>query len=276
MKLFKRKIKPNDFLEEDLPSSRPELFWDIMKNEFRKLFFVAGVLIVFALPFLAMHVFLDYELIAMESQGASSNWPHYVFLIANPFLAAIFGIGIAGSLRIIKRLCYMDPVFLWDDFKKGVKQNARQCVLFSFLIGIFFSICYLFRVNNPSSFVSNIPLGIFALIVFPCLMFAYPVIGTYTTKISETFSLSCRLYPKAFLTNLIPLVAFLSVYFFELIPDLVLKYALILLFLLLISPLMLLGFFLYSSYLFDKFINKEKYPELVGRGIRRKKEKEED
>ncbi len=275
MKPFKRKIKDNDFLEDELPSSRPELFWDIVKNEFRKLFFVSGALIVFALPFLAAHFFLDYELIALEGQEASSSWPHYVFLIVNPFLTAIFGIGVAGSLRIIKRLSYMEPVFLWDDFKKGVRQNVKQCLLFSFLIGLFFSICYLFRVNDPSSFLSNIPLGVFALIVFPCLMFAYPVIGTYATKISETFSLSSRLYPKAFLTNLIPLALFLSVYFFELIPDLVLKYALILLFLLLLSPLLFLGFFLYSSYLFDKFINKEKYPELVGRGIKRKKREED-
>lgn len=276
MKLFKRKTKDNDFLEDELPSSRPELFWDIVKNEFRKLFFVSGALIVFALPFLATRLFLDYELIALEAQEASSSWPHYVFLIVNPFLTAIFGIGIAGSLRIIKRLSYMEPVFLWDDFKKGVKQNITQCMLFSFLIGLFFSICYLFRVNNPSSFVNNIPLGVFALIIFPCLMFAYPVIGTYATKISETFSISTRLYPKAFLTNLIPLFAFLSAYFFELIPDLVLKYALILLFLLLLSPLLSLGFFLYSSYLFDKFINKEKYPELVDRGIKRKKQGKED
>ncbi len=275
MKLFKRKIKTNDFLEEELPSSRPALFGDILKNEFRKLFFVSGALIVFALPFLAAHFFLDYELIALESAEESSSWPHYLFLLLNPFLTSIFGIGLAGSLRIIKRLCYMDPVFLWDDFKKGVRQNVRQCLLFSFLIGLFFSICYLFRVNNPSSLLSNIPLGVFALIVFPCLMFAYPVIGTYSTKASETFSLSFRLYPKAFLTNLIPLFAFLSAYFFELIPDLVLKYALILLYLLLVSPLLFLGFFLYSSYLFDKFINKEKYPELVDRGIRRRNKKED-
>ena len=46
--------------------------------------------------------------------------------------------------------------------------------------------------------------------------------------------------------------------------------ALFLLFSILVLPLLLLGFFLYETYLLDKYVNKEKFPELYDRGIHRK------
>lgn len=270
--LWKKKTKTVDFEEGDLPSTRPALFWDVMKNEFRKLFGVSLLLLLFALPFLAARFFCDFYLYALLSQGAeNTSWPSYLFLILNPIATAIFGVGIGGALRIIKRLCYLEPVFFWEDFKLGVKQNGKQAVLFSFLIGLCFSGTYAIHLMDPNNLLFDIPVGIFALLIYPSLLFAFPVICIYTTRAGETLNLSARLYLKAFLKNLIPLIAFLAPFFFEFIPDLIVKYIAILAFLVLLSPLYLMAFFLYESYLLDRYVNKEKYPELVDRGIHRKK-----
>lgn len=270
--LWKKKTKTVDFEEGDLPSTRPALFWDVMKNEFRKLFGVSLLLLLFALPFLAARFFCDFYLYALLSQGAeNTSWPSYLFLILNPIATAIFGVGIGGALRIVKRLCYLEPVFFWEDFKLGVKQNGKQAVLFSFLIGLCFSGTYAIHLMDPNNLLFDIPVGIFALLIYPSLLFAFPVICIYTTRVGETLNLSARLYLKAFLKNLIPLIAFLAPFFFEIIPDLIVKYIAILAFLVLLPPLYLMAFFLYESYLLDRYVNKEKYPELVDRGIHRKK-----
>lgn len=268
--LFKKEPKKIDFQEEQLPSSRPELFWDIIKNEFRKLFFVSFTLLVFALPFLGLRFFCDFYSYALVLNGQEATWPRYIFLVGNPLCCLVFGIGIGGCMRIIKRLCYLQPVFLWEDFKLGIKQNGKQSALGAFLIGLFFSATYLLHLLHPESLLWDIPFGLFALMVYPGLFFAFVVIATYTTRIGETFSLSFKLYFKSFLTSLIPLIVFCLPFFFEYVPDLVLKYILILAFLIFVSPLYLLGIFLYQTSLLDKFVNKEKYPELVDRGIHRK------
>lgn len=268
--LFKKEPKKVDFIEEQLPSSRPALFWDVIKNEFRKLFFVSFALLVFALPFLALRFFCDFYAYGLLSKGQDATWPRYIFLVANPFCCLIFGIGLGGCLRIIKRLCYLQPVFLWEDFRLGVKQNGKQSALTCFLIGLFFSATYVLHILHPDSLLWDIPFGLFALMVYPGLLFAFVIISTYTTKVGETFSLSFKLYFRSFLTSLVPLAAFCLPFFFEYVPDLILKYILILVFVIFLSPLYLLGLFLYESYLLDKYVNKEKYPELVDRGIRRK------
>ncbi len=272
MKLFAKKPKKEDFLESGLPSSRPALFWDVLRNEYRKLMGVALLLLIFALPFLALHFFVDAYVIALENSGSENAiFPHYLFLAFNPFATMIFGLGVGSLMRIIKRLCYLEPVFFFEDWKAGIKQNGRQSALGGFLIGLFFSGTYLFHLLRPEELLWDMPLGIFALIIYPIFLFSFPIIATYKTNWNETYSLSARIYLKAFLTNLLPLAAFLTPYLFEMIPDLVVKYIAIFFFLLFVAPLILLAFFLYESYLLDKYINKEKYPELYDRGIHRKK-----
>ncbi len=272
MKLFVKKPKKEDFLESGLPSSRPALFWDILRNEYRKLIGIALLLLLFALPFLALHFFVDSYVIALEKAGNEDTaFPHYLFLACNPIATLVFGLGVGSLMRIIKRLCYLEPIFFFEDWKLGLKQNGRQAALSGFLIGLFFSGTYLFHLLRPNELLWDMPLGIFALIIYPVFLFSFPVIATYETKWSETYSLSARLYLKAFLTNLLPLAVFLAPYLFEMIPDLVVKYIVIFFFLFFLAPLLLLSFFLYESYLLDKYVNKEKYPELYDRGIHRKK-----
>lgn len=267
---FKKKPRSVDFTAAGLPSSRPALFWDILRNEHRKLFGAAVLLSLFLLPFIALHIFTDFELLMFQKNEVNEVWPHYIFLAALPLCTAIYGVGLGGVLRIIRRFCYLESVFFWEDFKLGLKQNAKQYALFSFLIGVCFSICYLGRITHSEDILWNIPFGIFALILFPCLMFAFVPIATYSNSFMQNLSLSSRIYLKAFLTNLLPLILFLSPLFFEFIPDLAVKYIVFLLFSILVWPLFLLGFFLYQTYLLDKYINKEKFPELYDRGIHRK------
>ena len=259
-------------MADDLPSSRPALFWDILRNEYRKLLAISAVLILFAVPFLACHFLTDAWVIALEGSGSENTvFPRYIFLALNPVATLIFGLGVGGCLRIIKRLCYLEPVFFYEDLKLGIKQNGRQSAVGSFFIGLFFSGTYIFRLLRPAEFLWNIPVGLFALVVYPSFLFSFPIISTYKINTGQAFSVGARMYFKTFVFSLIPLSLFLAPYLFEMIPDLVIKYIAILLFLLL-SPMWLLSFFLYETHFLDKYINKENYPELYGRGLHKKNE----
>lgn len=281
-RLFKRKPRAADFQEENLPSNRWQLFFDVLKNQFRKLFLASLLLVAFALPFLLLHIFIDffkaanfssYSLGNMTEEAYQSSllYLESIFLAINPLATAIFGIGLAGVMRIIKRLCYLEPVFLGDDFKKGVKQNWRPVVLTTFLIGLLFSVCMFVRNLDTSAWYLNIPIALFCSLFYPILLLMIPASTIYSLKYTEAISLSSRLYARVFLPFLPILILFIGPFFFEYIPDLFIKYLVILLFVLLFSSLLLVGLFLVESSFLDRYINKAQYPALVDKGIRRHK-----
>lgn len=281
-RLFKGKTRASDFTEEDLPHNRYELFFDILRNQFRKLFVVSSLLFAFALPFLFLHGFIDFFKAANHSAFALGNmseeaykasilYLEAIFLSLNPLATAIFGIGLSGVMRITKRLCYLEPVFLGDDFRKGVKENSRQVVMTCFLIGLFFSVCLFVRNLDSSAWYLNISIALFSSLIYPVLLLMIPVSSVYSLKYGEAVSVSFRLYARVFLPFLPILLLFISPFFFEYIPDFIVKYLVIALFVLFFGSLFPTSLFLVESNFLDRYINKDRYPELVDKGIVRRK-----
>ena len=279
---FFEKTASRDYEEDDLPSTRPEVFWDVLKNQYRVLLGISLLLFLFALPFLGVHLYLDLQKavtyqaftvgsLAEDAYQDQIDMLNRLLLITIPIGAMIFSIGLAGAARIFKRLCFLQPVFFFDDFKKGIKENTWYFMGMAFLSSAIFSIFAWIRTLDSSNFIYSILLALSLVIVYPAFLFFIPVASLYQTKFLTAVGISFRIYVRSFLPFLPFLLGFVAPLGVEFIPDVAIKYIVLCLALVLVGPLLTLAFFLFSYWRFDKYINKERYPELVDRGVHRKK-----
>jgi hypothetical protein len=278
MNIFKRKIKSEDLTPSEMPSSRPALFWDILKNNFRPLLGISLLLLAFSLPLLVNLAFLNFEkyylgtklsagTLAQSDYDIQASYLSNLFLLLNPIAVSIFALGLSGVLRIIKRLCYLEPVFFWDDFRKGFKQNAFPTWVNLFFLSVLFSLTFFVHALNPDNILLDIPLGLFVMMVYPVSLYLLIIQSVYEIRITNAIILAYKIYFRSFLQTLPLLLAFIAPFFFEYIPDLLVKFITLPLFLLLFAPIYFISLFLFVSSLLDKYVNKKEYPVLYRKGL---------
>ncbi len=151
--------KSEGYARASLPSNRWELFWDIFKGRFGKLFIINLLVILFCIPFFAMLIFrymsiANYGITYPFSQsfgvgygalpsmeGAEEsiiflvNLTTYIF---SPLAFCIAGIGIAGATYVIRNMVWTEGIFVANDFWYGIKKNFKQIILILFVYSIVF------------------------------------------------------------------------------------------------------------------------------------------
>ena len=268
---MKRKYKAKDFTYEDMPCNRWQVFLDIIKLHWRTILFLGLMLLLFSLPLYGFSFYIDFKKASLSSAFNSSNIDEetfinsiknleFIYIAILPICLSILSIGLAGIIRIIKRLCYIEPVFLLDDFKKGIKQNIKLYILlFLALSFINFITIYLYK-SFPNNIASYIPLGLAVTLIYPVFLIMLVVIPTYNVNFSQAISNSYKIYFRSFFIILGIGIVVCSPVFFNLITDVVLKYLLI----------SLVGMFLIITSKLDKYINKTMFPQLYDKGVKRK------
>jgi hypothetical protein len=130
-----------------LPSTRWQSFSDIIKNRWSVLLRTGLILLLFALPLLIHATFVriavyEFDLAyqegmigAGEARSEIGQTLNAGNLMAIP-LFLVFGIGLAGVLRIMRQLVWQESVFFGHDFKLGLKAHIREVVVGLLAIGI--------------------------------------------------------------------------------------------------------------------------------------------
>ena len=124
----KTHVNNTDFLASDLPKNRKELFFDVLKNQWRNLLILALIIFVMFLPFVVLRY---YNLIIINNliSGSSEDLANEVFNSSFVYnfvvflLMIIIGIFFGGVGRIYKKLAYNEGFFIGADFIKGIKEN---------------------------------------------------------------------------------------------------------------------------------------------------------
>ena len=274
MKLFNsNKASQKKFEPSDLPSTRKKQFGNILKLNYRSLVFAGVMLLLFFLPTMVCIVYRDtsqiniiqkYEGDELANQLRFSNLLFSWLLIPSMM---IFSLALAGSLKIIRRLLWGEPVFLKDDFLIGIKENYKGYLVISLFGGILNAINTVVVSYLPgNNFLSYLPLIALLALFYPVIfVFAfYNVI--YTGKIGRNLINSTKLYFRSvFITFLFCLLCY-SLILIKYIPS-ILKYFLAGAIIVLVVPIFLLMFFEYEIYVFDKHINSHQYPEFYKKGL---------
>jgi len=275
---MKRKASKFDFKESSLPSNRKELFFDVLKNNYRVLLKIGLVLIVFSLP-LVMALFIkDYMAASFYTSYStgSYNEEEYMSLISannllfnaiNSITLGILGIGVAGIIKIVKRLCFLDPVFFMEDFKAGIKDSGKHMFFLFFIFGLI-QLFNDYALANANSFVAVIPSCISFTIAYPTFMFMIMALAIYNITFGKCLYVSFMLYIKSALkTLLVYIVALVPFLILLLFNNLVTKYVIFMIELIFIIPILLVGVFDYCCLVFDKQINQTQYPEIYRKGL---------
>ena len=276
--VFKRKEKQISDSEAKrmLPHNRKEVFFDLLRHRKMTLFALSCFTFMFFIPLAVDLLFFNY----LESIAIADGKDEYLFslvfysmLIMIPCMIIGF-LGFAGAFYTAKKLVWQEGTMFASDFFQGIKENWGRAILNGLIFGIILfgfviggSYLLIFQQAQPIL----VGIGIGALTLFFLVFGMMTVLNftqdvyysnpfVYTLKNSFLFIglLNWRIILLFILSTggIIALCCF----------NMILMAVALFLFAILNSVVVVL-YTLMSHYAFDKYINAENYPDMVGKGL---------
>ena len=297
-RMLEGKERDENYARSTLPSNRWALFWDIFKGRLGKLVIVNLLMLIFFIPMIAVFVFrymyttvqgmmmpfaswvgVGYtpvpNLIGMPQQIVlSTNLLFGAFLLVASFIAAV---GISGGIYVIRNMVWTEGIFVANDFWRGIKINfivVLQSTVFYGVMLYLFTISinwsqYMLAVGTGNAVLNNISIALsYIAIGIVTLMFLWMLSmgGNYKLKffqlLKNSFLMTFGLiFQNVFFVVLmaIPVILVLLGSFFQMIGFVILV--------LFGISYMLLVWFNYSQWAFDKFFESKREGGKVNRGI---------
>lgn len=299
--------RSDSYARSTLPGNRWELGWDLLKNNFGKVFKLNWLMILFFIPIILMVVIRSvlinyYAMIMPFSQNLGLGYPsipttvgltEQIYLMANrttllfvPILGIIASIGLSGGMYVMRNMIWSEGVFVGSDFWTGVKNNFKEIFISTLmytavLLSCVLSVSYANYINAIGEgnwlVVASIVLSYIAGVFFTIVYF-------YMLTLSVTYKLKfTHLIKNSFILalGLLPTNCFFAA--FALVVVLMLLFGgelLVTVGLMLFMIFGLSGFALvwtnYSHWVFDKFINDKVPGAVKNRGIYSKTQEEEE
>ncbi len=297
-----------DYQKDDLPRTRWQLFWEMLRVRFAGLFRLNIVSVIAWLP--AMYVLIQLmsnlfniagvaQTVEMDPSAATPEQlelvqnlrPLYNSVIMRSLLLLVPAIAITGPFQagmayVTRNWARDEHAFVWSDFKDALIGNWKQSLVISFISGLVPLIVYVgyqfygdMGQQNMLFVVPQMLTAMLGLVWTLALVYFYPMMVTYKlnlrTLLRNAFLLSIGRLPQtagARLVMLVPALLALAVSWF--IPAYTI-YALMVLagyYLLIGNALARFVYASLSNAVFDKFINTRLEGVQINRGLA----KEED
>ena len=297
-----------DYQKDDLPRTRWQLFWEMLRVRFAGLFRLNIVSVIAWLP--AMYVLIQLmsnlfniagvaQTVEMDPSAATPEQlelvqnliPLYSSVIMRSLLFLVPAIAITGPFQagmayVTRNWARDEHAFVWSDFKDALIANWKQSLVISFITGLVPLIVYVgyqfygdMGQQNMLFVVPQMLTAMLGLVWTLALVYFYPMMVTYKlnlrTLLRNAFLLSIGRLPQtagARLVMLVPTLLALAVSWF--IPAYTI-YALMVLagyYLLIGNALARFVYASLSNAVFDKFINTRLEGVQINRGLA----KEED
>ncbi len=288
-----KKVTP-DFLLEQLPSTRRKQFFDILKNEYRTLLLIGLILVLFFIPFIVSNIF-EYGFMsgtsetikkAMEAEGRNSEEIaraiklqmrsiHLLFTGINIICFMIFSLGLAGVSRVIKCLCFGEGVVFKSDFFIGIKEYYKSFLAVGFFSGLFyFLMTYtgamldaLSKDNSSLLIVKGLTIGFYFALLVPLFLFSLAQSTLYNVPFFKNISNSIKFIINKYYICLIFSIIIYMIYLLTYIVYPLISILSFVAVIILIVPFIELAFHLFALSLFDKYINKNYYPQIYKKGL---------
>ena len=259
-----------------LPHNRKEVFFDLLRHRKMTLFALSCFTFMFFIPLAVDLLFFNY----LESIAIASDKSEYLFslvfysmLIMIPCMMIGF-LGFAGAFYTAKKLVWQEGTMFATDFFQGVKENWGRAlingfifavIMFGFVVGGSYLLIF-YRTNPVLTGV-----GIGALILF-LLVFGMVSVLNFTQDVyysnpfkytfKNSFCLLGLLNWRIVLLFVISTGGLVALCCFNMI------FMAVGLFLFaILNSVVVVLYTLMSHYAFDRFINAEHYPDMVGKGL---------
>ena len=277
--MFKRKQEKNISDQEamkSLPHNRKEVFFDLLSHRKMTLFALSCFTFMFFIP-LAVDLFVfnyfEGAAIAADKKEYLFSLVFYSMLIMLPCMIIGF-IGFAGAFYTAKRLVWQEDISLAIDFFQGIKENWKHAIINGLLFGVLLfglviGSSYLLIFSPTSPITSGIGIGALILIFLAfgmviALNFTQDVYyenGIFTT-FKNSFCFLGLLNWKILVLFIVTTGSVFTLACFNLITLAVSMFLFAIL-----NSVVIIIYTLLSHSAFDRFINQEHYPEMVGKGL---------
>lgn len=281
---FKRnKYRADEFSVNDLPLSRRQQFFDILKNDWKTLLFLGLIILLASLPYITLNImywFIRSNLRAqLLADGGTEEMVFKGLQLTDILYEAIcvpatliLVIPFAGAARVMKRLVHGEGVLFKDDFFEGIKMNSLQFLVIIFIYSVLrflmqFAYIMIYNIPTMSEIIYGVSNGLLYLIFVPILLFMLTQASIYKIKFFLNFKNSYQLAIHSIFVMFIFALIIFGVYFLRYITHPILRGGMDTL-IFVLSPLYLLALNLYTMSRFDIFINKDYYPEIYRKGLR--------
>ena len=270
------RFKPSNkaYSIDDLPATRQKQFVDFFKTRPGLFFQLGGVLLLFALPFLACFLFKYYGILYPASQSldpeefeAFSKTNTLVFDGVYALCFLLIFLALAGLGRIIRQWAWGEGIYFWRDFGKGIQQNGKTALLCWVLFSLGFWGSDLISLLVPFLWVSIFFDGL-CLLLLPFLMMLLVQSFVYSNPLGKALANSFfYLFKKPWWVLLFLLFPF-GFFLLPLIDSILWQAFSYFLVFFLAMPRFMTGWELYCFSLFDAYTNQEFYPEIYQKGLR--------
>ncbi len=262
-----------------LPQTRREVFFDVLKLNWKSFLLYGLLFLAFCLPL--QLVTLSESMAAINLQQADMAGAQIPYMIAMTRIIAsvvkipcflLIAVGISGFARVIRQYAWMENVKFSYEFWKGVKSNAGQMLLLAILAGVCNGIAAFFIAVGETAadlLTAAIVLAPTAIIIL-CLVpvFAYMVvsISLYEGGFGSHFHAGRMVYARSWWKTLLAVVCCFAPFVLQILPAFIYQIIGAVLSPLL-APIVFLGWYLFALNGLDQHINQERYPSLVGKGL---------
>ena len=258
-----------------LPINRKNQFKYLIKNRWKSLFIIGGVLVLFAIPLFVSLFVKDLKAISIVTTSEDSNELstllindifYGVFIVPS---VVIFFIGLAGIYRIIRNYIWGEGVIFKSDFLIGIKQNWKHFLISGLLFSLLYYCVYIASVFIAVPFVRYLPLAFVLLFVYPVIFIHMNLTVIYKNNYLMQSKNAFILYIKRVYIFLPLFLLFLIIPILLMVfsMPLLAKYIILFVFIYLFIPFYILGFSIYSIHIFDESINEESHPEFYKKGL---------
>ena len=276
--MFKKREKniSDSEAKKALPHNRKEVFFDLLRHRKMTLFALSCFVFMFFIP-LAVDLFVfnyfESAAIAADKNEYLFSLVFYSMCIMLPCMIIGF-LGFAGAFYTVKLLVWQEDITLAVDFFRGIKENWKHALFNGFLFGlILFGLViggsYLLIYAPLSPIWCGVGIGALILIfltfgmvitlnftqdvyyengVFVTFKNSFCFLGLLNWRILVTFILTTGGLFTLCCFNLITLG--IGLFLFAIL-----------------NSVVVVLYTLMSHYAFDKYINQEHYPHMVGKGL---------
>ncbi len=280
MKLFKKKqYAADDYTVAMLPQNRLQIFFDVLKLHWKSLLLLGLIFFLFSLPLSVVSLLEQLEYANLVEYELDQEQFAYVWfeqmvvfeLLKIPCIIIVF-VGLSGIIRTIRQYAWEENVSFSYDFMQGLKSNLGYMIL----IGLILGVCNLVSAICASqvAFVENtiqvvmmyVPLLLLCLFILPLIMYQTIIVSIYNVKFGTTLKMAMITFAQTPLKTYLAILCCVPLLVLLVIPNIICN-AIGCFVATMLFPIVFLGLYLFALNGLDKAVNKQYYPELVGRGI---------
>ena len=270
----KEKIRETDYQQSERPKTRLAQYFDVFRHNFVELLKLSLLQTVFNMPLIATVV--SFWILLKNSTDFGSLMMVFIITSAALFVSMVSSFtGLTGVFYCLKKICYAEGEYASSSFFVGLREDWKKGLLTGLIaglsigggfIGIFFMYFYMSDINAS---IAGFGIAILAIQALVVLMISYYAIGQiiiYENKFRFVLKNAFIMTLMRFHINLLLFIIYPGIFIalFAIMDVTMYVGVVLLVFLVVVFHLMWVCNILGA---FDKFINKENYPDFYRKGL---------